>query len=42
MLNKNMDYETISEISGKTIEEIKNVSGIGESTFAKIKDCITV
>ena len=26
----------------KTIEEIKNVSGIGESTFAKIKDCITV
>ena len=26
----------------KTIEEIKNVSGIGESAFAKIKDCITV
>lgn len=25
MLNKNMDYETISEISGKTIEEIKEI-----------------
>ena len=25
MLNKNMDYETISEISGKTIEEIKKI-----------------
>lgn len=25
MLNKNMDYETISEISGKTIEEIKGI-----------------
>lgn len=26
----------------KTIEEIKNVSGIGESAFAKIKDNITI
>lgn len=26
----------------KTVEEIKKVSGIGESAFAKIKDCITV
>ena len=25
MLNKNMDYETISEISGKTIKEIKEI-----------------
>ena len=25
MLNKNMNYETISEISGKTIEEIKEI-----------------
>ena len=26
----------------KTIEEIMNISGIGESSFAKIKDFITV
>ena len=25
MLTKNMDYETISKISGKTIEEIKEI-----------------
>lgn len=36
-----IDYRTANGLF-RTIEEIKNVSGIGESTFAKIKNSITV
>lgn len=36
-----IDYRNVNG-SFKTIDEIKNVSGIGDSTFAKIKDYITI
>ena len=37
-------WEQIKDNNGdfKTIEDIKNVSGIGEALFDKIKDFITV
>jgi len=38
MLNKNMDYETISEISGKTIEEIKEIENMIKEIQNKVKD----
>lgn len=36
-----IDYRTANGAFG-TVEEIMNVSGIGEKTFAKMKDLITV
>ena len=35
-------FEITSNGSFKTIEDIKNVSGIGDSLFEKIKDLITI